>query len=120
MTTLEQILDLAAQARRSPHARRVLFDALIDRYGNEFLNVVERAQTYADQDGRSFAIYLSPERLRQVEQWDHDRTAGHVRPHARVGTHAFHIMNLAYRLAWRTSDEVLVAVIRPQDDVADR
>ena len=60
MTTLAQILDLAKQAKRSPYARRVLFDALIDRYGERFLGVVAHQQLLADAWNRSRLIYLDP------------------------------------------------------------
>ena len=58
MTTLEQILDLAEQARRSPHARRVLFDALLDRYGDDFLDRIEAAQYAADKSGVPLFVFV--------------------------------------------------------------
>ena len=76
MTTLEQILDLVRQARRSPHARRVLFDALIDRYGKDFLDRIAYAQRYADRYSVPLLLFVDvPALVWSDELWSRERDA---------------------------------------------
>ena len=65
--TLESILVLAQQARRSPHARRVLHDALLERYAAAYEAVLEMATAYARQTGVSQAILFYPKKLVGLE-----------------------------------------------------
>ena len=65
--TLDTILELAQAARRSPHARRVLHDALIDRYGDDYLITIERAQQSADENDVGYMVLLRPDRLSEAD-----------------------------------------------------
>ena len=58
--TLDQVLALADEARRSPHARRVLLDALIERYGVDITSVLAEADRLATGDHRAYAVVLRP------------------------------------------------------------
>ena len=118
MTTLAQILELAEAARRSPYARRVLFDALIDRYGDDFLSVVERAQATADQ-WRTVpqGILMSRSRLPELDfLWERERSPDHRRSILRD---AFRLLDADWR--WRSlshdktfAEYVLVGVVHPR------
>ena len=65
--TLESILALAEEARRSPHARRVLFDAMTERYGRAFERVVDSARANFPP-GTAIAVLLDPEALALAER----------------------------------------------------
>ena len=66
--TLEQILDLARQARRSPDARRVLHDALLERYGDVYETaVLGDALDCARTTDQYIVIALDPRALAEVE-----------------------------------------------------
>ena len=66
--TLEQILDLARQARRSPDARRVLHDALLERYGDVYETaVLGDALDCARTTDQYIVIALDPRALAIVE-----------------------------------------------------
>ena len=72
MISLDDILELARAARRSPHGRQVLFDALIERYGTAVLDYVAAVQEVADRTGRPQMIFLAPARLVRAERiWSH-------------------------------------------------
>ena len=58
-----QILRLAAAARRSPDARRVLFDALIERYGDDLLAYLASAQGVVHATGTPRTIFLDASEL---------------------------------------------------------
>ena len=58
--TLEQILELAREARKSPHARRVLHDALLEYYGDRYERVLVGAQAHADGWGAPQAVLFRP------------------------------------------------------------
>ena len=58
--TLAQILELAREARKSPHARRVLHDALLEHYGERYERILARAQTYADSFDSPQVILFRP------------------------------------------------------------
>ena len=62
--TLEQILELARQARRSPDARRVLHDALLERYGDVYEYAFEQAQRRADSFGEPRVFVVDIDVLR--------------------------------------------------------
>ena len=64
--TLEQILELAEQARRSPHARLVLHDALLERYGDAYEEYLAGTQRRADTFGHSRAILLDVDKIVRV------------------------------------------------------
>lgn len=64
---LDQILDLAMLARRSPYARRILHDALIERYGGDYTTFVERAHRYANEDLLAWGVFLNPSQLQKAE-----------------------------------------------------
>ena len=124
-TTLEQILDLAAQARRSPHARRVLFDALIDRYGEDFLFTVDRAQTHADQRDRSQAIVIRPRRLPAADEaWQYLRASGDETYRLLENWFVFSTIDVDFRRHWWSAspldDTVVVTVVHPRQRLAQR
>ena len=119
MTTLAQILDLAEQARRSPHARRVLFDALIDRYGDLFLGYVERTQELADRLNVRRVLILRPDRLvladrawlTGIERGTESRAAG-----SRFGRHLpFASYDWDLR-PWSGERAVFVALLHPRTE----
>ena len=69
--TLDQLLELARAARRSPHARRVLHDAFIETFGDAYLQVLKDAQHYADRWRTPQIVFFSPTRLREMAaRWD--------------------------------------------------
>ena len=68
---VETILELAEEARRSPHARRVLFDALSERYAPFFGNVVDFARSLAREDGQPRAVLLDPPEFAKAERENH-------------------------------------------------
>ena len=77
--TLDQVLALADEARRSPHARRVLHDALLERYGDDFGRVVERAGSMALAYNLPMVVTLRPSELRYVEGlWSGAKLPTHV------------------------------------------
>ena len=61
--TLEAILVLVQQARRSPHARRVLHDALLERYGRCYEEVLAFAQNAAKNTREPILIILKVDAL---------------------------------------------------------
>ena len=70
--TLETILELARQARRSPHARRVLHDALLERYGEIYLRVLDDAQRSAEIFDTPVLVMVRPQGLIDAENaWHH-------------------------------------------------
>lgn len=129
MTTLEQILELAKQARRSPHARRVLFDALIDRYGDDFLITVNNAQERADRDDRSLVIIFRPHRLHEADaawrEYLGSENAAHRLYRFLENWHVFSTIDIGFRRNWWTppsewDETVVVAVVHPQRRLAER
>lgn len=66
--SLDDVLELARGARRSPHGRQVLFDALIERYGRHFLLYLKKVQTEADRIGLPMMVFLEADRLPGMEQ----------------------------------------------------
>ena len=60
------ILQLARAARRSPHARRVLHDALLELYGPAYEEVLATAQRRADEELDPYVIVLRPYLLKYV------------------------------------------------------
>lgn len=66
--TLEQIVWLTVRAKRSATARKVLLDALLERYGRVFERALERAQNIADERQEPIALYLRASRLPDYEQ----------------------------------------------------
>ena len=64
---LEDLMALAEHARRSPHARRVLFDALLERYGAHFETLLEVAQADADRTGQPIVVLLNSARLVEID-----------------------------------------------------
>lgn len=80
--TLGQVLALAKSARRSPEARRVLHDALLERYGLAYEDVLARAARIADRNGRPTIVLLAPGRLIAAEaSWraQQEASAWHAR-----------------------------------------
>ena len=65
--SLDTVLDLAVDARRSPHAKRVLFDALNERYGDNFLGYLLHVQRVADWNRRAMMVFLRPDVLAQID-----------------------------------------------------
>ena len=65
--TLETILELARQARRSPHARRVLHDALLERYGDNYLRILSDAQRSAELFDTPVLVLLRAKGLSDAE-----------------------------------------------------
>lgn len=65
--TLDELLDLIAMARRSPHARRVLHDALLERYTRDYEHFLWRARVCADRAQRPCVVMVSAEVLEEVE-----------------------------------------------------
>ena len=66
--TLDQVLALADEARRSPHARRVLHDALLERYHRYYLTLVRQAQSDARSLEEPVAFVFYPETLTLLEK----------------------------------------------------
>ena len=66
-SSVETILALAEEARRSPHARRVLFDAMTERYGRAFERVVDSARANFPP-GTTIAVLLYPQALAAAER----------------------------------------------------
>ena len=68
--TLAQVLALVEAARRSPHARRVLHDALLERYGAGYESVIDYARELAAQSALDQAIILRPDKIAAAdERW---------------------------------------------------
>lgn len=65
--SLEVVLDLAIDARRSPHAKQVLFDALNERYGDAFLGYLLHVRRVADRNRRAMMVFLRPDVLAQID-----------------------------------------------------
>ena len=65
--TLDEILDLALLARRSPHARRVLHDALLERYPDAYGFALKRAHETADAYGKPQIVMFAPNLLVDAE-----------------------------------------------------
>ena len=68
MSNLDAILELAREARTSPDTRRVLFDALEERYGVVFLYTIAKAQYRADENKVGEIVSLRPNRLRAADE----------------------------------------------------
>ena len=131
VTTLAQILDLAEASRRSPYARRVLFDALLDRYGDDFLAVIDHAQRRADEANVAQAVILSRARLPRADAaWQTWRRAFGSRKRSIPGLgaplYAFRFLDTdaRSRLRWYTAasepdfkGSVLVTLVRPRTKV---
>ena len=105
--TLDEILQLAHAARRSPHARRVLHDALLERYGRAYEEILERAQQYADRHQRRYAVLLDLDLLARTDS-------------AAIAM-AHHTVELvrSSRRAWRErgdsqGNEITVVVLNPR------
>lgn len=118
--SLDDILALAAAARRSPHARRVLHDALLERYGDLYKVVLDRAQGYADQSGRPDVVVLRPNRLAVAEA---QLAAGNLDPRFLLeDLNAFAAYDLqaasqggaVYRRFRSAKDEVFVVIVKPR------
>ena len=65
--TLEQVLELARLARRSPHARRVLHDALLERYGEAYEEILDEAARFAAGAKKAVVVMLVPAQLAEAE-----------------------------------------------------
>ena len=115
--SVDTILDLAREARRSPHARRVLFDALIDRYGEDFLFTIVKAQERADRDGVSQMVILRPDHLPAADkelQYERQRHVGYPR----MILEAWRVLAILpvdlREIRGRKQKEVSVTLVRPQ------
>ena len=74
--TLEQVLALARSARRSPHARRVLHDALLERYGLAYEEILDEAARFAAGAKKAVVVMLVPAQLVEAEAaWRAQRQA---------------------------------------------
>ena len=123
--TVDTILELAREARRSPHARRVLHDALIDRYGDDYLFTVERAQKSADENEVGFMVILRPDRLRAADaalMEERRRPGGGYTLPTLENWHAMSRLAVDYR-TFRSrvydKDSIVVVVLRPRSRFAD-
>ena len=65
--SVETILALAEEARRSPHARRVLFDAMLERYGEAFERTIDRARAAGERREETTVMILAPKELEAAE-----------------------------------------------------
>ena len=71
--SLDQVLELAREARRSPNARRVLHDALLERYGASYQFAIDEAGKQAASRKRPFIVMLVPEALVSAESTPYKR-----------------------------------------------
>ena len=111
--TVDTILELAREARRSPHARRVLHDALIERYGDDYLFTIERAQKNADD-----VVILRPDRLRAADAaLTVERRGGYITIPTLENWHALSRLAVtmrSFRSRVYDEDSVAVVVVRPR------
>ena len=66
--TLKTILALAQEARTSAHARRVLHDALLERYGSAYEARVDAARAIARERKQPVILMLEPAKLADYER----------------------------------------------------
>ena len=110
-TTVDTILELAHAARKSPDARRVLFDALVDRYGDNFLDTVAKAQRRADEGNVGEIVLLRTNLLREAD----DTLVKQRRPLPRSTPPVFSIFPADLRdLRRQEAGEVIVTLVRPR------
>ena len=113
--TLEQILELAREARKSPHARRVLHDALLEYYGDRYERVLVGAQAHADGWGAPQAILFRPRFAENPHYGASPRLAGHYRRALVFGTIHLSDLRASRRYFYEGSQEVVtVLVVRPR------
>ena len=120
--SLEAILDLAWQASRSPYARRVLHDALLERYGAAYEDFVARVQQISDSQG-PVVVTLLPWRLRFIDGlFDSDPAwpglfTAYGSP---FRVHALHNLRHAnYRgVQWRPGERVLMTLRKREPSAA--
>lgn len=115
--SLDDILALARAARRSPHGRQVLFDALIERYGRHFLLYLKKTQAEADRAGTPIFVFLKADDLRamerrwpQLEGWGAYAMSDVLRAHV---TRGLHTRQGGVRPI-RGRDEQLLVTVRPR------
>ena len=101
--TRDALIELVRAARRSPHARRVLHDALLES-GPAYARALENAISFARSTGKPVAVVVNAQSL-QSDPPDH---AFNV---ARVSFLREHRRAWSKSPAW--SDRVSVVVVRP-------
>ena len=105
--TLTEVIGLAEAARRSPHARRVLHDALLERYGEVYEDKLTLAQVSADFNRKPYVVLL-PLRVDDLT------------PSGDIFIVESAMSVRRRRRSWRqrfgvSTDDVAVVVVRPRD-----
>ena len=109
--TLDALLELVRAARRSPHARRVLHDALLES-GPAYARALENAISFARSTNEPVAVVVNARSLQSIPSAD-----------------AFDVARVSFlrghRRAWRRggpvflADRVTVVVVRPPKPEAE-
>ena len=112
--TLETILELARQARRSPHARRVLHDALLERYGDGYAQILDDAGRSAMVFDMPILVMLLPRGLVNAENaWYLAAPATTAPSYTFLRSWAFTFVDPSYRHARQGGDSQHLLTVLP-------